>query len=210
MNISNDMPREQKKSNKFLCYIHPLESLVFLFIISMTAGCLITNLLFENLFSSAFIDFKTDTGLIVTIGDKKKSLLLYYLFLHARVFFLLVFFSFTNVWKLYSRSFLCYTGIVQGILLIFCIHQEKLFKGILEYFCFLLPHALLLFPLYLFSFLHLQKMHDKLFFSATRKQKRELFFKQLPFCLFAFLILFIASFLEAYVNLPLLTKVLPS
>lgn len=182
--------------------------LLFFFLFSFLAGCLITNVLFQNLFQTAFIEFKTDTGLILTIGNKKLSLMFYYFILHARVFFLLVFFSYTNVYALYSRIFLCYTGFIQGILLSFCIHKSHFLKGVLEYVCFLFPHTLILAPFYLFSLLFFQKSNENLFCSNTKQQKRKLILKQFPFYLFSLCLIFAASFLEAYLNLPLLKKVL--
>lgn len=188
--------------------MHRFRTVLFFFFISFLTGCLLSNVLFENMFETAFLEFKTDTVLIFQIGSKKASLLFYYFFLHVRVFFLLIFFSYTNVYKLYSRFFLCYTGIVQGILMTFCIHKEHFFKGIFTYLCFLTPHALILAPFFLFSILFLQKANETRSLSDPRRQKRELLLKQLPFCLLGISLIFSASFLEAYVNLPLLKKIL--
>ncbi len=180
----------------------------FFFFASFLAGCLLSGFFFSSVFHAAFLEFKTDTGKIVSLESEKKALLFYYFFLHIRVFFFLVFFAFTNAYKLYSMIFLCYTGLIQGILLTFCIHKDHIFKGLLEYLCFLTPHALLLCPFYLFAFRFLGKTHDTFCLSGTKRKKRELLFKQLPFCLFGIILIFAASFLEAYVNLPLLKKIL--
>ena len=188
--------------------MYRVRTVLFFFFASFLAGCLLSHVLFESLFETAFLEFKTDTVLIFHLGGEKISLLFYYFFLHIRVLFLLVFFSYTNVYKLYSRFFLCYTGMIQGILLTFCIHQKHFFKGIFTWLCFLMPHSLILGPFFLFAILFLQKTNETRSLSDTRRQKRELFLKQLPFCLLGISLIFAASFLEAYVNLPLLKKIL--
>lgn len=208
MHLSFSSLKRLKTSNPYLSALRQAENNLFLFLISMLTGCFLTNSFLETILYTAWQQFHTTTELILTISGKKEHLLFYYFFLHIRVFFLLIFFSYTNVWKIYYRIFLCYTGMVQGILFSFCLHKNRLFSGIIEYICFLIPQVLLLAPLYLFCFLSFGKMNDKLFGAGTKKQKRELLLKQFPIYVIAVFVLFISSFLEAYINLPLLQRIL--
>ena len=192
------------KKKKLLRLAEDTQPFSFLFFVSMLLGGLVTNTLLETTFHSFFVRFQTDTQLILVLNEKKHTLLFYFLFLHIKTFFLLVFFSYTNVWKLYSRLFLCYNGILQGVLCSFCLHHRNFPYGIPEYLCFIFPHCLIFAPLYLLCLLSFQRINEHLSMITGSRQKRELLFKQLPIYGLSTICLLLGSILEAFVNLPLL------
>ncbi len=109
---------------------------------------------------------------------------------------LLIFFSYTNVWLPYLCGYLLYRGFTCGLLLLFCTMLQGV-GGIWEFFCFLMPQALVYIPAYLCLIHHLQ----------TRRpdtKKGISFFHEIPFFLLLFIVLLFGSILESLINLPLL------
>ena len=109
---------------------------------------------------------------------------------------LLIFFSFTNVWLFYLCSYLLYRGFTSGLLLLFCTMLQGV-SGIWEFFCFLMPQALIYIPAYLCLIQRLQTNRQE-----SKKGISPL--HEIPIFLFLFLLLLLGCVLESLVNLPLL------
>lgn len=109
---------------------------------------------------------------------------------------LLIFFSFTNAWIFYLCCYLLYRGFTSGLLLLFCTMLQGV-SGIWEFFCFLMPQALIYIPVYLCLIHRLQtrRLESKKGISPLH---------EIPFFLLLLLLLFLGSVLESLVNLPLL------
>lgn len=109
---------------------------------------------------------------------------------------LLIFFSFTNVWLFYLCSYLLYRGFTSGLLLLFCTMLQGV-GGIWEFFCFLMPQALIYIPVYLCLIQRLQTKRQE-----SKKGISPL--HEIPFFFLLFLLLFLGCVLESLINLPLL------
>lgn len=109
---------------------------------------------------------------------------------------LLIFFSFTNVWLFYLCTYLLYRGFTSGLLLLFCTMLQGI-SGIWEFFCFLMPQALIYIPVYLCLIHRLQTNRQE-----SKKGISPL--HEIPFFLLMFLLLFLGCVLESLINLPLL------
>jgi len=131
---------------------------------------------------------------------------------NLKVFFLLVFFAMTNVWRFYYAGFTLYTGFSQGLFCSFCMILSGA-GGSLQYLFFLLPQSLLLAPVFLVCICHLEELHCNLFTSESNDsskgifqnaKKRQLLLSKLPFFLICIILLAASALLEGYLNIPLL------
>lgn len=183
-----------------------------LFFLGFLTGCFCTALLKKQLYEPVLTLFQSTVNSLPFLEIRCENVFLYSLFENLKLFLLLTFFSMTNVWKLYYTGFTLYTGFSQGLLFCFCLLLNSTL-GILQYFCFLLPHALLLVPVYLYFTSRLDEFHSGLFSPDnndasggifTNGKKRQLFFAKLPLFLVCILLLIVCALLEGYLNIPLL------
>lgn len=183
-----------------------------LFLTGFLSGWICANLFQAYLYEPVFALFQNTVNNLSSLNIQSKNLFFYCWKEYLKLFFLLLFFALTNVWRIYYTAFTLYTGFKQGLLLAFCLLLGGA-GGILQYLCFLLPQTLLLIPVFLTLLNQLELLHSSLF--ATKQsentsgffknaQKRQLLFSKLPFLLLCILFLTACSFLESYLNLPLL------
>lgn len=132
---------------------------------------------------------KINTGTLFLLVCKK----------HLKYFLLIWFFSFTNVWKYYYRLLLFYIGCQKGLLLSFCLFMNGAF-GVVNFFCFLLPHALFYIPAYFISIYRGQLIYKQRLTEGADAKKSQLIFHQIPSFLVALSFLFIACLMESYLN----------
>lgn len=186
--------------------------IIGLFLLGALAGCLCENLLKAYLYEPVLTLFQNTINNLPSLEISSKEIFFYSLKESLKLFLLLCFFALTNAWRLYSISFTLYTGFTHGLLLSFCLLVNKL-NGILQYLCFLLPHTLLLIPVFLLAISHLEILHSDLFapenndgshgiFGNTKK--RQLLFTKLPLFFLCITLLIIGALLEGYLNVPLL------
>lgn len=183
-----------------------------LFFLGFLAGCFSGTLLKNQLYEPVLTLFQSTVNNLPYLEIKYQNVFFYSLKENMKIFLLLVFFAMTNVWKLYYTGFTLYTGFSQGLLFSFCLLLSSTL-GVLQYLCFLLPHALLLAPVFLYLMEQLDEFHSCMFtpengdtsggiFSGSKK--RQLFFTKLPLFLTCILLLSICALLEGYLNIPLL------
>lgn len=181
-------------------------------IIGMACACLFANLLKSSLFSSTCSVLKQTLKILAQSNISKQELCLHSFSCQMKFFLLLFFFSCTNVWGFFYRAFLFYIGFLQGVLLSCCLFLKG-FSGILMYFAFLFPQGLLLAPFYLCYIQYLEGWHHVWFSGKNPSEEKPLYFSEkkkqcllqlLPLFIVSVILLFISSFLEGYVNLPLL------
>lgn len=183
-----------------------------LFLLGALGGCLCTNLLKDYLYEPVLTLFQNTLTNLPSLKISSKEVFWYSLKDYLKCFLLLCFFALTNVWRIYSAGFTLYTGFTHGLLFSFCLFINHI-TGILQYLCFLLPHTLLLAPIFLLTISHLEVLHNDLF--ALEKndsshgilgnpKKRQLLFSKLPLFFLCIILLVIGALLEGYLNIPLL------
>ena len=184
-----------------------------LFFLGFLAGYIGAHFL-ENYIHSTVISLFRDTiNQLPWLSIDRNEIFLLSFKNHLTSFLLLVFFSLTNVWRLYYIGSTIYTGFSQGLLFCFCTISYGL-GGIPQYFCFLLPQAILLVPVFLLILNRLERFHYNWFLcepgsskrtlSFFSTQKRQLLFHQLPFLFICIILLFCCSILEGYLNVPII------
>ena len=169
-----------------------LQQTALLFLIGFFAGAV-----FYTLFQNSFSDLMEQLeGNMVSWQGREYRFWYEYLqslWSHGKYFALLWILS-VNVRarRVYQRGFTVYTGIRNGFLLLFFL-MGKGGRGVLLYLASLFPHAVLLAPLYLFSFLWQNE--------SGKKEHRGMVYVGVT-------VLFLAAcLLEVKVNLPLMAKV---
>jgi len=185
---------------------------VFLFALGFFAGCLAGNLLQDSLYAPALSLFQNTISLLPSLDIDQNDVFLYSIKENMKYFLLLLFFSLTNVWRLYYVGYTLYTGFSHGLLFAFCFLVYHA-GGVLEYFCFLLPHCLLMAPAFLLAVSHFEDLHrnwftpennDKATSFLPNAQKRQLIFSKLPPIFLCAFLLACSALLEGYCNIPLL------
>lgn len=183
-----------------------------LFLLGALAGCLFGNLFKDHLYEPVLTLFQNTVNQLPSLQISSKEVFFYSLKEYIKLFLLLCFFAITNVWRIYYTGFALYTGFRHGLLFSFCLLVNHT-SGILQFASFLLPQALLLAPVFLFTISHLELLHHDLFASENNDgssgifrntKKRQLLFAKLPHFLIAILLLIGCAFLEGYLNVPLL------
>lgn len=204
----------QKKSAKMFLSLSRFSKItIFLFLLFFGCGSITGNFCKVDLYSDILSLFSTTTQKLTTLEIDRNAVFLYSFGEHLKFFFLLCFFSFTNVWRLYYTSAIAYTGFSNGLLFIFCLLINGT-GGILQFCCFILPQALCLIPFYLCTLKQLEYLHHEWFTSDhvdytvkhifPGRKKRQLLLSQLPLCIISILLLALCSLLEGYLNVPLL------
>lgn len=183
-----------------------------LFLIGFLAGCVTANLLENSLYAPALTLFQNTVSQISSLDINRNDVFLYSMKENIKYFLLLLFFALTNVWRLYYTGYTLYTGFSHGLLCTFCMLLYHA-GGVMEYFCFLLPQALLLVPAFLYLINHMETLHRDWFSSDNREpshtflpnaKKRQLLVSKLPVLLICLLLLVCSALLEGYLNIPLL------
>lgn len=169
------------------------KSIVLLFLVGFFLGAAFYYL-FQNSFSGLITSFEKQ--LSSWPGDESSLFckMVQAVWNHGRFFALFWLLSVTVIHKFYQSVFLLYTGFRNGFLIVFFIFMKGPF-GILLYLASLFPHALLLIPLYLFSFAWVKE-------KGYHRQHKWLVTVLLVITFFA------ACFLEAKCNYPLMEKLL--
>lgn len=186
---------------------------MILCIVGMACACLFANMARTTLFQPASGILKQMIKNLSGKNISKSEVMLYSFTTNAKFTLLLFFFSFTNVWTLYSRLFVFYIGFLQGILLSCCLFMKG-FPGIFFYTVLLVPHIFLLAPVYLFLLHHLEYWHHSSLRppygdssendSISPQKKKQVFFQILPLFFLSVIFLLAGAFLEGYLNVPLL------
>lgn len=200
---------KQKKSS-------PLSSFskltISLFFVGFLAGCLAAGLFEDSLYAPALTLFQNTLKHISSLAISRNDVFLYSCKENMKCFLLLIFFSLTNVWRLYYAGFTLYTGFSHGLLCSFCVLLYGP-GGIIGYFCFLFPQVLLLVPAFLLTVRHLEEFHCCWFSAEDKEQprlllfhskRRQLLFSKLPPLLLCAILLLCSALLEGYLNIPLL------
>lgn len=183
-----------------------------LFAVGMIFGSLFAFFFTQNISEDSLNTFSSTLTGAGTLSISSADVSLFAFQENCKCFALLFFFSFTNVFRIYHVFFFGYTGFSYGLFLEYCILSYGP-EGILTFVCCCIPHCLILVFVYLSACTCLDALNVQFFQirQSTSKrpfflsaQKRQLFFRQLPFLLRSFLFLLLASLAEGYVNLPLL------
>lgn len=199
-----------QKKRSFLSSFSKLT--IILFFVGFLTGCLAANLLEDSLYAPALALFQNTLKNISSLAISRNDVFLYSCKENIKFFLLLIFFSLTNVWRLYYTGFTLYTGFSHGLLCSFCVLLYGP-GGIIRYFCFLLPQVLFLAPAFLFAMRHLEALHSSWFFSEEKEsaqtfffhsKRRQLLFSKLPPLLLCVILLLCSALLEGYLNIPLL------
>lgn len=175
--------------------------IILFFAIGLLAGCLTAYFLRSSLYAMIFHLYQSLITQLQTLEINLQDFFLLAARKNLKYFLLLYFFSFTNVWKYYYRLFLTYTGFQNGLLLSFCIQMNGI-PGIIGYFCFLLPHAVLFIPAYLTAIRHCERLHQELHHVKT--SKKQVILCQIPYFLASLALLLLGCLLEAAFNPALL------
>lgn len=186
---------------------------MLLCVVGIACACLLANMTKNTLFKSASDILKQITGSLSGKEVSNSEVMLYSFTSNCKYTLLLFFFSFTNVWTLYSRCFVFYIGFLQGILLSCCLFMKG-FSGIFFYTALLIPHIFLLAPVYLFVLHQLEKWHNNSMHPDNNsspegecifpQKKRQIFLQILPLFFLTLVFLLLGAFLEGYLNVPLL------
>lgn len=183
-----------------------------LFLAGFILGNLSGHLFKEHLYNSVLLLFENTLNNLSSLEINGKDVFFYSLKENLKVFFLLVFFAMTNVWRFYYAGFTLYTGFSQGLFCSFCMILSGV-GGSLQYLFFLLPQSLLLAPVFLLCICHLEELHCNLFTTESsdsskgifqNAKKRQLLLSKLPFFLICIILLIASALLEGYLNIPLL------
>ena len=183
-----------------------------LFLAGFILGNFSGHLFKEHLYNSVLLLFENTLNNLSSLEINGKDVFFYSLKENLKVFFLLVFFAMTNVWRFYYASFTLYTGFSQGLFCSFCMILKGA-GGAFQYLLFLLPQSLLLAPVFLLCICRLEELHCNLFTTESNDsskgifqnaQKRQLLFSKLPFLLICIILLIGGALLEGYLNIPLL------
>lgn len=179
----------------------------------MACACLFANLFKNSIFGAAADTLKKLTENLSQKGLSGAEVTLYSFTANSKYVLLLFFFSFTNVWKLYSRCFVFYIGFLQGILLSCCLFLKG-FSGIFFYLALLVPHSLLLAPVYLFLLQQLEKWHCGSLYRECNscaetengfpQKKKQVLIQILPLFFLTLILLLFGAWMEGYLNIPLL------
>ena len=211
------MPRKhaifRKYSRKHFCLSENVLKNIILCVVGMACACLLANMAKHTIFDTAS---DTLNQLIKNLSEKglsKAEVTLYSFTANSKFALLLFFFSFTNVWKLYSRCFVFYIGFLQGVLLSCCLFLRG-FSGIFFYLSLLAPHSFLLAPLYLFLLQQLENWHSGSLYqeysnssetdNTFPQKKKQIFLQILPLFFGTMLFLLLGAFMEGYLNVTLL------
>lgn len=186
---------------------------MILCVVGMACACLLANMAKHTIFDTASDILNQLTKNLSEKGVSKAEVTLYSFTANSKFALLLFFFSFTNVWKLYSRCFVFYIGFLQGILLSCCLFLRG-FSGIFFYLTLLVPHTFLLAPVYLFLLQQLENWHNG---SLCREcgntseadnifpqKKKQIFLQILPLFFATMLLLLLGAWMEGYLNVSLL------
>lgn len=161
-----------------------------LFALGFLFGCLSVHFFEEYLYATVSDLFHNTINQLPWLDIDRNEVFLFSLKDHILFFLLLIFFSLTNVWRIFYFGSTIYIGFLQGLLFSFCTMTYGL-GGILQYFCFLLPQSILLVPVFLFILNRLELLHQNWFAPENRDsersfflcapKKRQLLLCQLPF-----------------------------
>jgi hypothetical protein len=185
---------------------------IALFLLGFIAGNFGGHLFKDHLYNSVLLLFENTLNNLSTLEINGKDVFLYSLKENLKIFFLLVFFAMTNVWRFYYAGFTLYTGFSQGLFCSFCMILSGA-GGFVQYLFFLLPQSLLLAPVFLLCICHLEDLHCDLFSSENsdnskgilqNAKKRQLIISKLPLLLICIVLLTAGALLEGYLNIPLL------
>jgi uncharacterized membrane protein SpoIIM required for sporulation len=176
-------------------------SIGLLFVLGLIPGCLVAHLLRNGIYASVFHLYQTLLEQLNTLEIDLQDFFLLALRKNLKYVALLYLFAFTGIWKQYWRIFLMYIGFQNGLLLSFCIQMNGP-SGVLGYFCFLLPHSLLLIPAYLLTFKLGEDIHD-IFHSSRNTPKKHILYR-LPAWILSILLLLLGCLSEAALNPALL------
>lgn len=183
-----------------------------LFLAGFILGNLSGHLFKEPLYNPVLLLFENTLNNLSSLEINGRDVFFYSLKENLKVFFLLIFFAMTNVWRFYYAGFTLYTGFSQGLFCSFCMILSGA-GGSLQYLFFLLPQSLLLAPVFLVCICHLEELHCNLFTSESNDsskgifqnaKKRQLLLSKLPFFLICIILLAASALLEGYLNIPLL------
>ncbi len=169
------------------------------FLTGMISACIISHIFKTSLYAPVLNFYQSMLSHLGTMEIDAGALLLLVCKKHLKYFLLLWFFSLTNIWNYYYRLFLAYIGFQNGLLLSFCLFMNGPL-GILEYLCFLLPHALFLVPGYFISIYRGQLIYRQLQKDGSCIKKSQLILHQIPSFLVAISFLLIACLMESYLN----------
>ena len=187
---------------------------VGLFLFAFVFGCFLANLFSKTLYAPVITLFESIVKELPALSLNRQEIFLFCGKDNLKYFLLLLFFSLTNVWKIYYPCFTLYTGFRYGLLFSFCMLVSGI-GGIVEFLCFLLPHSLITLPVFLSSINRMELFHESWFCGTGEKRgphffldkgKRQLLLKQLPYIFLYILLLLCAALLESYVNIPLLKQ----
>lgn len=185
---------------------------VGLFFLGLLTGCLLTNLFKASLYEPVLNLFQNTIHKIPERNVSFQDIFFYSLKNSIKYFFLLCFFSFTNMWRICCGSLTLYTGFRYGLLLGFCILVNHL-NGIIQFSGFMLPQSLFFAPVFLLAICHLDQLHENIFSSECKEgaphilsnaKKRQFLFSKLPLFLLCLVLLAGCALLEGWFNLPLL------
>lgn len=127
-----------------------LQRIFLFFLIGFFLGAV-----FYYIFQHSFETLKKqlEENLTLWSQEESSSLTLFAksLWQHGKYLLLLGIFSIGTLKKVYLKMFTCYTGLRNGFLLMFFLYAKGAF-GILVYLISLIPHGVLLAPLYLYLF----------------------------------------------------------
>ena len=125
---------------------------------------------------------------------------------NLKFFILLYIFAVTNLWPYYCCSFSLYTGLTNGLFLMFNIIMYKT-AGIFRFFCFLFPQIIIYIPLYISIILRCHSLNKELYGDNTKidiTKKGKLLIKQFPFILIYILLFLVCCLIESRINLQIL------
>lgn len=190
---------------------------IFLYLTGFTVGYVAGHFFEGSLYAPLLTTYNEILLRLPEVDIDRTQLFILCLEQHLKIYLLLIFFAFTNVWIYYFCGFVLYSGLTHGLLLMFCTLLHGI-GGLPEFLCFLLPQALIYIPLYLMIFCRWHQFHYLLlgtagrehtipvdFHSSPRKwQKGQLLLHQLPFLFLSFFFLCLGCFIEGYLNLPLI------
>jgi uncharacterized membrane protein SpoIIM required for sporulation len=201
-----------KKGRHLFSLNHFAKLTIGFFLFGFTGGFLAAHLLRNTLYAPSLSLFQNTLSSLSSLAIDRNDVFLYSMKENVKFFLLFFFFALTNVWRLYYACSTIYSGFSYGLLCAFCILLSGT-GGIVEFFCFLLPQALLLIPAYLLAVCSLERLHKGWFskdYSETSSplflhpKRRQLLFASLPSLFFCIILLLLASLIEGYLNIPLL------
>jgi stage II sporulation protein M len=182
---------------------------LFLFLFGVALGIVFVNV-FKNSLLKEFYEFQNQfVSSLNTIDIEKFELFKLIMVNNFKSLVVLLFFSMTTFGIVYIVLFITYQGFKMGFLLWVFILRYGI-KGFFLFILFHFPQCIVYIPLMFITIIKIYHLYKRMhsFPPPLKENKKKIIIEFLPFFLLVILAFLIGSYLEAYINVVIIKKVL--